>query len=139
MKPLFLLFTLHASLFTLLFILLFTVASCSSSRQVTSRATVQRTDTLRALLAEQLSVCLDDVVIIPPDTVSPRIVARRATLRRQSAATVARVSGLNTETRTDETAKKETPSLRAPLFSILFIFAVIALFTWLLSSPPGRR
>lgn len=87
------------------------VASCSAPRTVTTSAATLRTDTFRAVLAEQLHVCLDDVVIIPPDSVRPMLLARHVELRRQSDASISS----RTAERTDSTAiVEQSPPTSSP-------------------------
>lgn len=61
------------------------MASCASRKHVETQR-IERCDTFRAVLAERLTVCLDDVIIVPRDTVQPLLMARRAEIHRVAAA-----------------------------------------------------
>lgn len=85
-----------------------------------------RADTFRAILAEQLTVSLDDIIILPRDSVRPTIAARRATVSRTAEAKVA----VKSETALDATAEEEpltTRPWRPPLWLILAIATAIIL------------
>lgn len=69
-------------------IMLLALSSCSSHRRVEERCVYERRDTLYAVLGEELTVCLDDLRIIPPDTVRPRVEAARVRIERRRDAVV---------------------------------------------------
>ena len=93
-----------------------------------------RTDTFRALLAEQLTVSLDDVVILPRDSVRPAVAARRATIRRTASTRV----DAKSETAKSEAASSTPPEprRRSPLWFLLA--AAAAVFLWLSRRPCKR-
>lgn len=59
------------------------LTSCSTPRAVEQRRELERRDTLSALFSEDLVVRFDDLRIIPPDSLRPRIKAAAATVGRR--------------------------------------------------------
>lgn len=94
-------------------------SSCASPKAVESAARAERRDTLRAVLAEELKMRLDDVVIIPPDSLGPRIVAARVELRRDRGISVSRRTEYEAETTERETPKPGQSPWRPPIWVAL--------------------
>ncbi len=65
------------------------LSACASPRRVEEKAVFERRDTLRAVFGEELTVCLDDFRIIPPDSCRPRIEAAQVRVERRREAAVA--------------------------------------------------
>lgn len=100
------------------------LTGCASHQTLERHAL--RADTFRAILAEQLTVSLDDVVVLPRDSVSPAIAARRATISRTAEAEVAATYESTLDTTAEDEAMPVAP-WRPPLWSVLTIAAVIIL------------
>ena len=103
------------------------LAGCSSARKVEERARLERCDTLRALLAEDLTVRLDDVVIIPPDSIRPRVKIATVRVERQRAAQVEMV-----ETEVDDIENVETLEPPQPMRPLLKPMALLVLISLLI-------
>lgn len=105
------------------------VAACSSARVADSSTLVERRDSLRARLCEELSVRLDGVVIIPPDSVHPPVVAARTvelqhSRRNDAVATSATdVAALSHE---EHETSAPAPAGGMGMFWILFAVATLA-------------
>ncbi|MDE6512795.1 MAG: hypothetical protein K2L05_01250 [Muribaculaceae bacterium] len=106
---------------------LLAVAGCSSARKVEERARLERCDSLRALLAEELTVRLDDVRIIPPDSIRPRVKVAAVRIERARTAQIEAV-----ETETGDIEKVETPEPQQPMRSLLKPMALLVLIALLI-------
>jgi len=88
-----------------LILILLASTACAPPRETATVRRVERADTFRAVLAENLTVCLDDVMIVPPDTLRhPRLKAARMELHRTATAGVE----ARADVREHETARKQT-------------------------------
>lgn len=106
------------------------LASCASRR--VAEVHIERADTFRAVLAERLSVSLDDVIIIPPDSVRPMVVARRAEIRRVAAAEVSSAAHEQVSELRETTT--EAPRVEAPpLWPLLLLLAAAVFIRWFLN------
>lgn len=109
------------------------LGGCSTAKKTEQRRRLERCDTLRAILAEELTVKLDDVRIIPPDTLRPRIKVESIVLERQRAAQVQAV-----ETEQVEAVRVETPvtppAARLNWLPWALLFALIAIIFYLRAS-----
>lgn len=104
--------------------------SCASRRVADGH--VERRDTFRAILAERLSVSLDDVVIIPPDSVRPVVIARRAEIRREAAVKVSSAAREQVSEHRETTT--EAPRIEAPpLWPLLLLLAAVVFIRWFLN------
>lgn len=84
-----------------------------------------RTDTFRAVIAEQMSVCLDDVLILPRDTLRPVVVARRAEVRRSSAAEIVNIAD-------QQVMEKPVQEIKSsPVWPLIALLALAAIIVWL--------
>lgn len=102
------------------------LTACSGAREATSERLELRRDTLHATLAEHLSVRLDDVVIIPPDSSRPILTARKAELRRLTETEITR--GEQETAHIEEHEKTEAPVKAPPLWwPLLLITAVVVI------------
>lgn len=104
---------------TLLPLAALAATACSTPKAIESTAAAERRDTLRAVLAEELTVRLDDVVILPPDTLHPRIVAARVELRRDREATLSRRIAESEQTTVTKTPAPRPEPWRPPLWVAL--------------------
>ncbi len=78
------------------------LSGCSAGKQVQQRQRLERCDTLRALLAEELTVRFDDVRIIPPDSLRPQMKVAHIALERRRAAQVEEVAAEQAEVQNEE-------------------------------------
>lgn len=102
------------------------LAGCSSAKRIEQRERLERCDTLRALLAEQLTVRLDDVRIIPPDSIRPHVKVASVTLERQRAAQVQAVGGELVEASVVETPAAPPSARREWLpWALIALMAII--------------
>lgn len=106
------------------------MSGCASQKTAESTHRLERRDTLRASLAEELSIRLDDVVIIPRDTLKPLVTAGRVELRREQSAdvSIAQTEESKTENR-EETQPAPVRSmwkLRLGVLMLLVLAAYIA-------------
>lgn len=105
--------------------LLLMSTACSTHRQVEQQRV--HADTIHALLAEQLSVRLDDVIIVPRDSVSPVIAARRAEVSRQTDVEVSRRKTVAEQV--SEQTQTEAPRIATPpLWSVIALAIILLLF-----------
>lgn len=91
------------------------MSGCASQKTAESTHRIERHDTLRASLAEELSIRLDDVVIIPRDTLKPMVIAGRVELRREQSADV---SIAQTEESESETREETQPPPTRPMWKL---------------------
>lgn len=92
-------------------LLVMVLSACSSHRRVDERFVYERRDTLHAVLGEDLTVCLDDLRIIPPDTVRPRVEAVKVRIeRRRDAVVDAAASQATTEVKVAQPASSRGES-----------------------------
>ncbi|MDE7334989.1 MAG: hypothetical protein K2N10_01590 [Muribaculaceae bacterium] len=103
------------------------LVGCSSQRKVEERARLERCDSLRALLTEELTVRLDDVRIIPPDSIRPRVKVAAVRIERARTAQVEAI-----ETETGDIEKVETPEPQQPVRSLLKPMALLVLIVLLI-------
>ncbi len=107
------------------------LGGCCQHRQITDCVSYERRDTLRAVLAEDLSICLDDLRIIPPDTVRPRLEAVKVRVeRRRDAVVEAAACEEKTETEVSEPAHKDEKQL--------WIYVLVAVCGFLLGGHAAR-
>lgn len=109
-------------------LLALTLCGCSTTqRRVEQHVRYERRDSLRALFCEELTVRLDDVRIIPPDSVHPRLEARSATVEMRRKAVVEAVATDSARIeRSDisEPASAAKGRWRPPLWSLLLTSVV---------------
>ncbi len=99
------------------------LSGCASHRSVARQEL--RTDTFRAGIAEQMSVCLDDIIILPRDTIHPVVIAHRAEVKRNSVAKVVNIA----DERVNEKPVQEIKA--SPVWPLLAMFALAVIIIWL--------
>ncbi|MCM1378474.1 MAG: hypothetical protein NC044_00010 [Prevotella sp.] len=101
---------------------------CSTQKQSCHREV--RTDSFRAVMSERMCVSLDDVIVLPRDSIAPIVIARRAEVKRKSEAAVTRVA--DEAVVAVEQEKAETPRLEVSPLGYLPVMIIALLFCRLL-------
>lgn len=107
---------------------LIVVGGCASKKEIAHEQ--QRRDTFHAVMSEQLCLKLDDVIVLPRDSVKPVVIARRAEVtRRADAQVVRKVEEVKTELNIEKT---EAPRAGASPFKLILMVVILLLFGRLL-------